>query len=70
VKKPYPSYFNDENLESMKVAESQLEPMEGHMNDMENNANMDVNPMVEDVDQGNVDDEDGGDGDGGDGNDD
>ncbi|KAI3882740.1 hypothetical protein MKW92_002989 [Papaver armeniacum] len=70
VKKPYPSYFNDENLESMKVAESQLERMEGHMNDMENNANMDVNPMVEDVDQGNVDDEDGGDGDGGDGNDD
>ncbi|RZC44139.1 hypothetical protein C5167_037097 [Papaver somniferum] len=70
VQKPYGSYFSDENLESMKVAESQLERMEGHMNDMENNANMDVNPMVEDVDQANVDDEDGGDGDGGDGNDD
>ncbi|KAI3853074.1 hypothetical protein MKX03_020069 [Papaver bracteatum] len=70
VKKPYPSFFSDDNLESMKVVESQVERIEGHMNDMENNATMDVNPMVEDVDQGNVDDEDGGDGDGGDGNDD
>ncbi|KAI3952624.1 hypothetical protein MKX01_013586 [Papaver californicum] len=71
VKKPYSSYFTDEYLESKKVVASQLERMEGLMEEMENNPIMDVNPTVEDDNQGNVDDEDGGDGDGaGDGNDD
>ncbi|MCL7042633.1 hypothetical protein MKW94_021725 [Papaver nudicaule] len=58
VKKPYPSFFSDENLESMRVPDK-LEQMEQHMDETENNT-LDVNPIVEDVDQGNVDDEDGG----------